>query len=145
LTRFRSYSLEASLNLDFKPGDKVLPRGAEEGGILRKDFEAYHPASNFGFQDVSERSIASGAFGFFFDDWKRGPFYWGTQPGERHGKRANLSFLDGHVDSHPWLFPKRLEPDSGSPPANELDRQDLMWLYDRTHLGQFRQRELGLP
>ncbi len=73
-------------------------------------------------------------------------YSWLHQPGERHGRGANLSFLDGHVDGHRWLFtPKRYVPGSGSPPVNALDRQDLMWLLDRTHQGQYRKRELGVP
>ncbi|MBI3418441.1 MAG: prepilin-type N-terminal cleavage/methylation domain-containing protein [Verrucomicrobia bacterium] len=150
LVRFRSYALEGTLNYAIVPG---TPGGYipvyDQGGVLRRDFDAYAPASNFAFLDLSEASINSGAWDFWFpgpENWKFGPFSWGQQPGERHGKGANLSFLDGHVESHRWLFtPKRFVSDQGFPPANKLDLQDLMWLIDRTHLGQYRKRELGLP
>jgi prepilin-type N-terminal cleavage/methylation domain-containing protein/prepilin-type processing-associated H-X9-DG protein len=148
LLRFRSYCLEGSLNLVGLPlsGIGIDPE-AEQGGNLRSDFEAYDPASNFGFLDVSEASIRSGGFGIASEvDWKRGPFYWVHKPGDRHARGANLSFLDGHVEGHRWLFTKeRYVPDEINRPENELDRQDLMWTYDRTHLGQYRKRVLGLP
>jgi len=148
LVRFRSYALESTLNLVGLPGPFTVgvDREAEQGGNLRRDFDAYDPASNFGFLDVSEASIMAGGFGFAWDDWKRGPFYWFNQPGERHGKGANLSFLDGHVEGHRWRFtPKRFVPNATPPPINDLDRQDLMWLIDRMHVGQYRKRVLGLP
>ena len=31
-----------------------------------------------------------------------GPFHWFNQPGQRHGRGANLSFLDGHADILTW-------------------------------------------
>jgi prepilin-type processing-associated H-X9-DG protein len=148
LVRFRSYSLEGSLNLVGVPGSNIGldPEAEQGGGNLRKDFDAYDPASNFGFLDVSEASITSGGFGFGWDNWKRGPFYWVTQPGDRHGLGANLSFLDGHVDFHRWRFtPKRYVPGGMNPPQNPLDKQDLMWILDRMHVGQYRKRVMGLP
>ena len=118
--------------------------------ILRKDSDADAPANTMAFLDVSEASIGSGGFGIDWIDWKSGPFNWYHQPGERHGRGANLSFVDGHVEGHRWLFtPKRFVSDVSatynSPVANGLDRQDLMWIVDRTHLGQYRKRVLGLP
>ena len=128
------------------PGNGVLPPEFERGN-LRRDFDAYDPANNFAFLDVSEPSIDHAGFGFSFDNFKRVETYsWLHQPGGRHGRGANLSFLDGPVDGHRWLFtPKRYVPDSIFPPVNALDRQDLMWLIDRTHHGQYRKLQLGLP
>ena len=144
LLRFRSYSVEGSLNLAFTPGSGG---GIDDVLNLRSEFNSYDPSSNFGFLDVSEKSIQVGAFGFDFGDWKRGPFSWIHQPADRHGGGANLSYLDGHVGAHRWLFtPKRYVENSGAnPPQNALDGQDLMWIVDRTHLGQYRKRLLGLP
>ena len=148
LIRFRSYQSDWSLNINNVPG---LPTAYYGEGILRKDFDAYDPASNFCFLDISEASIEDGGFSFGingdFIKGDRSSFYWVSQPGERHGKGANLSFLDGHVERHRWLFtPKRSNsPEVGSPPVNDLDRQDLMWIIDRSHIGQLRKRVLGLP
>ena len=145
--RFRSYALDASLNLEGVPGSGIrVPPEALPGGNLRRDSEAYVPASNFGFLDVSEASIHSGGIGIADpEDWIAGPFYWIHQPGERHRSGANLSFLDGHVKAQRWRFtPKIYAPGARNRPQNEADYQDLMWLKDRTHLGQHRLRVLGL-
>ncbi|MBI3418128.1 MAG: hypothetical protein HY043_22800 [Verrucomicrobia bacterium] len=56
-------------------------------------------------------------------------------PGERHGRGANLSFLDGHVDFHRWKFTPKRFVSPGQPPVNALDLQDLTWLHERTHIG----------
>ena len=58
-----------------------------------------------------------------------------------------MSFLDGHVASHRWLYtPKHILVYEGETPfANNLDQQDFMWLLDRTHGGQVREKILGLP
>ncbi len=146
LLRFRSYSLEGFIDEVTVPGTGVRIRPElDQGGNLRKDFDAYDPSNNFGFLDVSEQSIDWGGFiHFVADDFRNGPFYWGHYPGERHNRGANLSFLDGHVDHHRWL----LTPKPNlivSLPVNELDRTDLMWLVDRTHVGQYRKRLFGLP
>jgi prepilin-type N-terminal cleavage/methylation domain-containing protein/prepilin-type processing-associated H-X9-DG protein len=151
LIRFRSYSLEWSLNVAYAPGNPLgNPLEIEQGGgNLRKDFDEREPASTLAFLDVLEPSINGGAFDTGFPSgtgWKRGPFYWYHKPGERHDRGANLSFLDGHVASHRWLFtPKRYVSDLGSLTVNDLDRQDLMWIIDRSHFGQWRKRVLGPP
>ena len=59
LVRFRSYQLDWSLNIR----NFANPTGYYgEKGVLRKDFDAYDPAGNFGFLDVSEASIEDGGF-----------------------------------------------------------------------------------
>ncbi|MHC1766461.1 MAG: prepilin-type N-terminal cleavage/methylation domain-containing protein [Verrucomicrobiia bacterium] len=134
LRRFRSYGLEGNINLTPGPGI-WSPR------ILRKESESIDPANHFGFVDVSAGSIDNGAFGLAFDtgDWVNGPFRWVHRPSERHGKRANLSFLDGHVQGHQWRNPGReKEPVGPMPPTNRADKEDLVWLADRTHAGQHR-------
>jgi prepilin-type processing-associated H-X9-DG protein len=152
LLRFRSYSEEGTLGVTLGPSLGSIegwPQGMlQAGGNLLSEFNAYAPASNFCFLDESEQSIDDGDFDYdVSNDWLDGPWEWLDQPGERHGRGANLSFLDGHVASHRWLYtPKHiLGYGGGTPFANNLDEQDFMWLLDRTHGGQVREKILGLP
>jgi prepilin-type N-terminal cleavage/methylation domain-containing protein/prepilin-type processing-associated H-X9-DG protein len=148
LRRFRSYALEGSINLSGPPGSGIgVPFDALPGGVLRKESEIIKPSKQFGFLDTSEPSIHSGGFGISSShDWIKGPFYWIHQPGQRHGGGANLSFLDGHVEDHRWRFsPKIFVPGPIREPHNEADLEDLLWLRDRTHLGQHARRVQGLP
>src|SRR5262249_51645130 len=134
LLRFRSYAMDGSINLNATPETGV---GIEEGGNLRRESQIHDPAGQFGFLDVSEASIGNGGFGIDDDSWLTGPWYWIHHPAERHGKGANLSFLDGHVTGKRWRFtPKKYA--GRSPPKNAADRDDMMWLKDRSQLGQYR-------
>jgi prepilin-type N-terminal cleavage/methylation domain-containing protein/prepilin-type processing-associated H-X9-DG protein len=149
LPRFRSYSVDASLNLTTAPGsgsfaDPILVR---DGGELLSEFNALSPASNFCFLDESEQSIGDGGFSVAGNTWLYGPWFWNDLPGERHGRGANLSFLDGHVAGHRWLYaPKQMLVYQGQTPiANNLDDQDFIWVMDRKHMGQLRDQILGLP
>ena len=149
LLRFRSYSMESTLNETAAPGSASRPNPVmvQAGGVLLSDFNALAPASNFCFLDESEQSIGDGRFLLSEVDWLRGPWDWGDLPGERHGRGANLSFLDGHVASHRWRYtPKQmLVYEGNTPTVNNLDKEDLMWVLDHKHVGQLRLKILGLP
>lgn len=62
---------------------------------------------------------------------------WGNLPGSYHNGGANLSFADGHVESHHWLVPgtvravqkARLDGKIPAQPATDFD-----WLKQRTSL-----------
>lgn len=89
-------------------------RGCDSsGGMIASgpsEFNSYVPASNSCFLDESEHSIDDGVFDYQVgNDWMKGPWGWIDLPGERHGRGANLSFLDGHVAGHRWLYtPKHM-------------------------------------
>lgn len=139
LVRFRSYGLEANLNLTAGPG-------IGSSHVLRKDSESLDPVNHFGFLDIAAGSINSGGFGIAFptSDWINGLRQWVQRPSERHGQSANLSFLDGRVAIQRWQYPRR-EAESAelTAPRNRRDEADLWWLVDRTHVGQHRLRVRG--
>jgi prepilin-type processing-associated H-X9-DG protein len=151
LLRCRSYSVEGTLNCALGLGSAPMlgwaPSELRAGCNLLSEFNAYAPASNFCFLDESEQSICDGLFALPANgpDWLNGPWHWSNLPGERHGRGANLSFLDGHVASHRWLYTPKHQLSMAQPFANNLDQQDYVWLLDRSHEGQVREKILGLP
>jgi prepilin-type N-terminal cleavage/methylation domain-containing protein/prepilin-type processing-associated H-X9-DG protein len=91
------------------------------------------PALTFVFIDESDLSIDDGLWNQDAD----GPTpasTWLSLPTDRHGGVANLSFADGHVEHHRWLWPKRKwnEAAGWQAPANAADREDLWWLETRS-------------
>jgi prepilin-type N-terminal cleavage/methylation domain-containing protein/prepilin-type processing-associated H-X9-DG protein len=107
VTRFRSYCQYQDLDQSDLPG---TPSGPQAGKIYR-DIEAANPAGIFGFCDISESTIDSGAFGFAFNQTKSfnpNDASWLNQPTDRHSQGGNLGFLDGHVEHHRWRFRKAM-------------------------------------
>jgi prepilin-type N-terminal cleavage/methylation domain-containing protein/prepilin-type processing-associated H-X9-DG protein len=59
---------------------------------------------------------------------------WAYLPSDRHNGGCNLSFVDGHVQSHRWKFPKETHAMNngnynGTAIASAADREDLYWLF----------------
>lgn len=136
-TRLRSYSLNGELNYwiiaDHDYGLPILQAFYTESQLKR-------PAKTYGFLDVTPETIDSGIFGLpgpaaqTEEELRRNlreldKNRWLHLPGYRHSGGANLSFLDGHVDHHKWLYQGR-KPVSpyGHRPVNERDMQDMRWL-----------------
>jgi prepilin-type N-terminal cleavage/methylation domain-containing protein/prepilin-type processing-associated H-X9-DG protein len=140
--RFRSYGLDGWLNTEVVPN----PNYVAGPGHLVKDFEALGPSSLFGFIDLSETGIHTGIFAMStYPPYNPFRWNWFSLPGTRHANGANLSFLDGHVELHRWRHaPKiaRSETDAFAP-ANEADRQDLMWLFERTPYWRWYEQNKG--
>ena len=55
---------------------------------------------------------------------------WNDIPSDRHNRAANLSFVDGHIETHRWRWPKANRElfDTAAKPG---DLQDLRWLQAR--------------
>ena len=71
--------------------------------------------------------------GFFMNRWD--VYTWGNLPASYHNGAANLSFADGHLESHRWIVPDTVRPArpggvggsfAASPPT------DYEWLKERT-------------
>jgi prepilin-type processing-associated H-X9-DG protein len=68
---------------------------------------------------------------------------WLDLPASYHGGGANLSFADGHVETHRWLFPATKpppRPDAAPLPLTipPAEREDFDWLMARTSYRNYR-------
>jgi prepilin-type processing-associated H-X9-DG protein/prepilin-type N-terminal cleavage/methylation domain-containing protein len=140
LKRFRSYSLNGELNYwiiaDTEYGLPILQAFHNESQLRR-------PSVTYGFLDVKAESIDSGIFGLpgpaarTEEELRRNLIEltqtrWLHLPGERHSGGANLTFLDGHVESRKWKHtPKVPISPSGHRPVNDVDLEDMRWLVQR--------------
>jgi prepilin-type N-terminal cleavage/methylation domain-containing protein/prepilin-type processing-associated H-X9-DG protein len=94
-----------------------------------KTAEMPNPAGIFVFLDEQADTINDG---FFVNRLEEG--MWGNLPGSYHRGAVNLSFADGHVESHRWLVAATVRPVS----AARIDRfsatppTDFEWLKVRT-------------
>jgi prepilin-type N-terminal cleavage/methylation domain-containing protein/prepilin-type processing-associated H-X9-DG protein len=114
-------------------------RDGESGGIWRSLAGSWvignahllnpSPANVFGFLDGSESTINDGMFVIVPLGYPGGDEHWKDIPSDRQNRAANLSFADGHVETHRWRWPKAR---SLFPPAAKADDlQDLRWLQAR--------------
>ncbi|MGH9646962.1 MAG: H-X9-DG-CTERM domain-containing protein, partial [Bryobacteraceae bacterium] len=88
------------------------------------------PAMAFAFLDVSEREICDGAFFLMPMGAAGGDQMYNDIPSDRHAQGGNFSFVDGHVEHHPWRWPKPYVS-SHVLVANNDDLQDMRWLQER--------------
>jgi len=121
--RTRSYNMNVWLNCEL------------EWAGARTVAEASRPAAAgvFAFIDTHERSIVDATFGITQND---GGFYssrWIDQPSDRHRQGANLSFVDGHVESWHWRAPK-VFVEWGQEPRPDGDLDDFRRLQSRLPL-----------
>jgi prepilin-type processing-associated H-X9-DG protein len=90
------------------------------------------PADTFVFLDEHPDTINDGFFVNRLEDYQ-----WGNLPASYHNRGANLSFADGHTETHHWVVPDTVRPPvpggvggtfTPSAPA------DFQWLKDRTSI-----------
>jgi prepilin-type N-terminal cleavage/methylation domain-containing protein/prepilin-type processing-associated H-X9-DG protein len=87
------------------------------------------PANTFVFLDEHPDTINDGFFVNRLDDYK-----WGNLPGSYHNNAANLSFADGHTESHRWIG-NTIKPARQGGVGGTFDaspQTDFQWLKDRT-------------
>jgi prepilin-type N-terminal cleavage/methylation domain-containing protein/prepilin-type processing-associated H-X9-DG protein len=89
------------------------------------------PSGIFVFLDEHADTINDG---FFVNDLDG--YSWGNRPGSYHNGVVNLSFADGHIESHRWMVPGTIQPVRGArgpaTPANP--HTDFDWLKIRTSI-----------
>jgi prepilin-type N-terminal cleavage/methylation domain-containing protein/prepilin-type processing-associated H-X9-DG protein len=112
----------------------------DPGGLTNRFNPAYvqffrlstipNPAHIYVFLDEHPDTINDG---FFMNRWD--DFQWGNLPASYHNGAANLSFADGHVESHRWVVGDTVRPGvqggvggsfAAAPPT------DFEWLRQRT-------------
>ncbi len=94
--------------------------------------EVSRPSHFFYFIDEHEDSLSGGYFGV--NDSIEQDWYWGSLPGSRHGPAANMSFLDGHVETKRWQDRRTLMPVVGkkwTQSPRHPGNQDIVWLRGR--------------
>jgi len=85
-----------------------------------------NPANIYVFLDEHPDTINDG---FFMNRWE--DYVWGNLPASYHNGAANLSFADGHIESHRWVLGEtRRTSGSGTFPASL--HTDFDWLKERS-------------
>jgi prepilin-type processing-associated H-X9-DG protein/prepilin-type N-terminal cleavage/methylation domain-containing protein len=138
LRRTRSYSLLEYYNQDTK-SDTALDTVNGSEFNLTKLSQLVKPGPSVSFVIIDEHpiSIDDGIFGAevpkspdSLADW-----IWGSFPGDRHNNGANLSFADGHVESHHWRARRIITSYPGGKtyisPDDVPNLEDQHWLWER--------------
>ena len=88
-----------------------------------------NPSGIYVFLDEHPGTINDG---FFMNRWE--DYIWGNLPGSNHKGAANLSFADGHIETHRWVVgetkPTVQQGAGGTFPVT--DPTDFNWLKERT-------------
>lgn len=125
--RIRSMSMNALVG---DPGWTVTNGFNPTYQQFYKSVEVPAPSGIFVFLDEHCDTINDGFFVNRLDNYK-----WGNLPGSYHNGGVNLSFVDGHTESHKWLIEDTRRPAKqgaargafpASPPV------DFEWLKQRT-------------
>jgi len=124
--RIRSVSMNALVG---NPGE-LTNRFNPQYQQFYKTVEVPNPSGIFVFLDEHPDTLNDGFFMNVFTENA-----WGNLPGSYHNGRANLSFVDGHTESHRWTAAATLRPilkarPAGRIPANPGD--DFEWLKVRS-------------
>jgi len=130
--RVRSFSMNAMVG---DAGEFSTSGANVNNPEYRQFFKANQvpkPAQIFMFIEEHPNSINDG---YFLNQ----PNYlrWRELPSSAHNRAANLSFTDGHAETHRWLTPRTVLPvrpgEAYLPvPVSPYDRQDFDWLMYRT-------------
>jgi prepilin-type N-terminal cleavage/methylation domain-containing protein/prepilin-type processing-associated H-X9-DG protein len=96
-----------------------------------KSTQIVNPVRTFLFLDEHPDTINDGFFVNRWDEYK-----WGNLPASYHNAAANLSFADGHEESHHWTVPDTVRPpvQGGANSGNGFPASpptDFDWLKDR--------------
>ena len=145
--RVRTYSLNAMVGDagDFtRTGANVNNPGYRQ---FFKSTQVPKPTEIFFFIEEHPNSISDG---YFLNQPDKVPLKWYRLPASFHNGAVNLSFADGHIETHKWLCPSTkaaIQPGVAYqkiavPP---LERKDFDWLMDRTTTEDYPSTGTGSP
>ena len=89
------------------------------------------PSGIFVFMDEHPDTLNDG---FFMNRLDELPYKWGNLPGSYHNGGANLSFADGHSETHHWQSPGTIRPpfEGAAASSNTDPPTDFEWLKHRS-------------
>lgn len=123
--RIRSYSMNSLVGDPGELTNKFNPQLVQ----FFRSAEIPNPSHIYVFLDEHPGTINDG---FFMNRWE--DYIWGNLPGSYHKEAANLSFADGHIESHRWLLdetkPTIQQGAGGTFPVT--DHADFDWLKDHS-------------
>ena len=103
--RIRSMSMNAMVGNPGELTNRFNPLYVQ----FYKGAEVAHPAGIFVFLDEHADTINDGFFVNRLEEYA-----WGNIPGSYHNGAVNLSYVDGHVESHRWIVPETMAPVTGA-------------------------------
>jgi prepilin-type N-terminal cleavage/methylation domain-containing protein/prepilin-type processing-associated H-X9-DG protein len=125
--RIRTMSMNAQVGNSGEITNRFNPAYAQ----FFKTTEILNPAGIFVFLDEHCDTLNDGFFVNRLDD-----YVWGNLPGSYHNGAVNLSFADGHVESHRWVVPETVQPARKNVvrgnPISASPATDFEWLKART-------------
>ena len=126
--RTRSYSMNSMMG---DPGTLV---DAYNPSLVQffKSSQITTPAQIFCILDEHPDMINDG---FFMNRWYE--YKWGNLPASYHNGSGNLSFGDGHVESHRWVVADTVRPPRQGGAGGGFDaspKTDFQWLADRVSI-----------
>ena len=136
----RSVSMNGRLNPVRVKGE-VLAVGGQGTNFMtyRRLTDLGNPTGIFVILDERHDSINEGNFatdlsntGRLSGEGTSNPYWWLDTPASYHRKAVDLSFADGHVETHPWRESTTLGPigSTGFRHTSATDR-DIAWLQER--------------
>jgi prepilin-type N-terminal cleavage/methylation domain-containing protein/prepilin-type processing-associated H-X9-DG protein len=123
--RIRSMSMNAMVGNPGELTNRFNPLYVQ----FYKKSEFKNPSDTFVFLDEHADTINDGFFVNRLED-----YMWGNLPGSYHNRAVNLSFADGHVESHRWQVGNTVQPVKGARIAAipATPPTDFDWLKIRT-------------
>jgi prepilin-type N-terminal cleavage/methylation domain-containing protein/prepilin-type processing-associated H-X9-DG protein len=128
--RTRSYSMNSMV------GDPGSLNGSFNPTLIQfyRASQMTKTSATFVFLDEHPDTLNDG---YFMNRWHE--YKWGNLPASYHDGSANLSFGDGHVESHRWQVADTMRPGVQGGAGGGFDAKpttDFQWLADRVSIPQ---------